>query len=194
METKIEEVESEKPLETWRTTSEYFEKALEHYLPLLEIDSEKVSRVASVGCGYFLEAQALKNVFNRAEIVGIDRNREALESITRHRVIPGDVEVKVMDLRESEDLISEKLYDIIIVRNPDIRLRDNWLQIFKKCRNNLCSQGILFVTTPTEFESERVREVMRGFEIKIAEENKRVIPKTAKTAFRDNYVVVAQKR
>ena len=175
-------------------TSRHFERTLKSNLAALKVDGKAVRNVASLGCGLFLEAPALKRVFPSARIVGIDRDTRSLSRMRDSRWLPQGVEVKRGDLTRPSSLGS-KPYDIIIVRNPDIFYGGDWPEILSSCRQRLTDSGLVFVTCPTGQELQKALGVVEdaGFVVKIYGRNKSAIPESTATIMKDSYLMVAGK-
>lgn len=112
-------------------------------------------QIAILGAGFALEVPSLKNYFtaqgkNIAQVTAVDLDLEGggklfTETIAASIGVP--LEYRIADVGNPVSL-GEELYDLVIVRNPDVhRSETNWQLIFANGFNHLKEGGIFLVTT-----------------------------------------------
>lgn len=180
----------------WQTTSRYFEKALKHYLPKVNVEPGEVKKVASLGSDTFMEAFSLRRVFRNAEIEGIDRRytADSTRAIRTGGLIPDDVVLRSANLTV-EGSLQPDAYDFLIVRNPDTHRVFNWKLIFRNAFAALKAGGIVFVTGATEEEIDQSAWVLERekYQILLKERSDNAIPAEKVIGVRDNFVIIARK-
>lgn len=181
-------------LNFWEITSDHFERTLRRVFEGTQIDPASVRKVASLGCGTFMEARGLRKFFLGAEIEGIDRDGLSFSTIRSKKIIPADVNLRNGDLTDRA-LLGNGQYDVLVVRNPDVYRKSNWKQVFSNMAASLKDGGIVVVTGMTDVETEQSRGLMEGvgMSILIDEPNANAIPDEMKVPARDSYLVVGRK-
>ena len=181
------------------------------YLPknLLEkTKSNQTVKILSIGCGRFREAKSLFNYFspheNLLRLYGIEIDNELLGLAKNDPLIQEKKEqvfLKKADAAEYENYkewISDGLFDLIIVRHPEITFNtDIFIKIFSHCPNLLLKDGYLMVTTHFENEKEMLKLLFKlnKLDCFLEEENQNspTLEIKGEIRYSDKYLLLARK-
>ncbi len=143
-----------------------FSVLLKDYLPKNLLDKTRANKpikIISIACGKFIEAECLLDYFSPNEkqikLYGIEIDEELLNDAT-NRLLKNNgrdhIFLKAGDasnLENYKDWIKDSLFDLIIVRHPEITFNtDVFMKIFSNFNNLLNKNGYLFITTHYEDE------------------------------------------
>lgn len=187
-----------------------FSVLLKEYLPknLSEkIKENKSVKIISIACGKFLEAECLFDYFspheNLIRLYGIEIDKDLLDS-AKKRLLSGDkkdlIFLKCDDatkFENYEEWIKDGLFDLIIVRHPEITFNtEAFMKIFANCKNLLLKDNCIFVTTHHENEKRAVNFLlkMQGFNILTESENKNAATskKGEEVVFADKFLLIGK--
>lgn len=187
-----EKSEASRPLPIWESVSMHFDEILKEYLPVTGVDPQKVKRVASIGCGTFYEAALLTEKFTNAQVIGYERDPFYIGAAKKIPSFPQGVEIKEVDLA-GDDTDLDGVFEVLIIRNPDIHRTENWKKVIGKCIRKLDPKGVIILTNNDQPEGKATLPLLVGLDIKVSEPNKNDWPEDAIMKTTDNYVIVAQK-
>jgi len=143
-----------------------FSNLLKEHLPknlLDKLKENKTVKIISIACGKFIEAECLLNYFSPYEklvkLYGLEIDEELLSS-AKNRLLTNDkkdhIFLKADDASKYgnyEEWIKDGLFDLIIVRHPEITFNtDIFMKIFSNFNKLLDKNGYLFITTHYENE------------------------------------------
>lgn len=176
-----------------RTIQRSFEGTIGQSLEVAGVDPNNVREVADVGVGNFTEAKVLRERFPGAQIWGFDRKVDPL--LKNKVLIPSDVNVVEEDVLTPESEFSRRKYDLIVVRNPDLRNPPNWERVFAACAERLNDYGLIVVTVEHEIELDEVANMLSGLEVRYKGVNASAMSKDVPSvAFRDDFLLVTTKK
>lgn len=189
---------------------ESYSLLLENYLPkdLLEKAKQNKIKILSVGCGKFREAKNLFEYFSSSsgniKLYGIEIDEKIFNESTQDEFIkqkPDQIFLKFADASKIENYsewISDGLFDLIIVRHPEITFNtDIFMNIFSICRDLLLSSGYMFITTHFQNEKDILKLLFSilKYNVLIEEENihSPSIEIDGKSQYSDKFLLVTKK-
>lgn len=185
-----------------------FLNLLKEYLPknLLEkVKENKPVKIISIACGKFIEAECLFDYFSPYEklirLYGIEIDEELLSS-AKNRLLKSDKKDQIFSKsgdasspENYEEWIKDGLFDLIIVRHPEITFNtDVFMKIFSNCKNLLSKDGSIFVTTHHENEKIAIIFLFKilSFNVIVETENKNAasLKKGEDLVFADKFLLI----
>ncbi len=185
-----------------------FSALLKEHLPknLLEkVKEKKTVKIISIACGRFIEAECLFDYFSPYEkfikLYGIEIDKERL-NFAEKRLLERDKKdfislkcANALELTNYEEWIKDGLFDLFIVRHPEITFNTQvFMNIFSNCKNLLVRGGHILVTTHHENEKRAVTALfkMLNFNIVVEVENKKAasLKKGEELVFADKFLLI----
>ena len=185
-----------------------FSALLKEHLPenLLEkVKENKSLKIISIACGKFIEAECLFDYFSPFEklikLYGIEIDEELLNS-AKKRFLEGDkknlVFLKCNDaskIENYEEWISDGLFDLIIIRHPEITFNtDIFMKIFSNCTKLLNKEGRIFITTHHENEKRALSYFLKILKLNtltdIENKNAASLKKGEDLVFADKFLLI----
>ena len=188
---------------------ESFSGLLKEYLPkdfLEKVKQNKYLKIISVACGKFIEAECLFDYFFSYEklikLYGIELDEELLKSAKTRLLTDEKKELIFLKCEDAskpenyEEWIKGELFDLIIIRHPEITFNtDTFMKIFLNCKNFLSRNGYIFITTHHENEKRAVSFLLNslGFHITVEAENSNAVSleKGEDLVFADKFLLIA---
>ncbi len=186
-----------------------FSNLLENYLPknLLEkVKENKTVKIISIACGKFIEAECLLNYFSPHEelvkLYGIEIDEELLSS-AKNRLLTGDKKDNIFlksgdasSPENYEEWVKDGLFDLIIVRHPEITFNtDVFMKIFSNFNKLLDKDGYVFITTHYENEKRALKLLFNILKFSTIHEIENVnaasLKKGDEVVFADRFLLVA---
>jgi chemotaxis methyl-accepting protein methylase len=158
-----------------------FSSLLKEHLPknlLDKLKENKTVKIISIACGKFIEAECLLNYFSPYEkhlkLYGLEIDEELLNS-AQSKLLTNDkkdhIFLKAGDASKYENYeewIKDGLFDLIIVRHPEITFNtDVFMKIFSNFNKLLDNNGYLFITTHYENEKTALSYLLKILKLNI---------------------------
>ena len=180
--------------------NEYFPKNL-----LEKVKLNKPLKIISIACGKFIEAECLFNYFSSNEtlvkLYGIEIDEKLLNS-SKERLLTSDkkdnIFLKTGDASKYENYeewIKDGLFDLIIVRHPEITFNtDVFMKIFSNFNKLLDKNGYLFITTHYENEKTALSYLFKILKLNILADVENKTPASLKKGedlvFADRFLLI----
>ncbi len=187
-----------------------YSSLIENYFPkeLLEKAKTKKIKILSVGCGKFREAKNLFEYFSSHEknlkLCGIEIDENLINSAKDDEFIKSKTEqisfkcADASNIENYKEWISDGLFDLIIVRHPEITFNTEiFMRIFSICGELLLDGGKIFITNHFENEKESLKLLFKliNYKIVIEEENEKSpsIEIDGKKQYSDKFLLIVSK-
>ena len=186
-----------------------FSVLLNEYLPktfLEKVRKGETLKIISIACGKFIEAECLLEYSSPNEklvkLYGIEIDDELLNSAKERLLTDKNKDhifLKSGDaskLENYEDWITDGLFDLIIVRHPEITFNtDIFMKIFSNFNKLLDKEGHVFITTHYENEKRALKFLFNILKLNTIHEIENVsaasLKKGDETVFADRFLLVA---
>ena len=193
-----------------------FLNLLNDYLPKLLLEKVKageIAKILSIGCGRFREAKSLFDYFSLEgkvtgpcllKLYGIEIDDELFKLakcdpyLNEKKDLISLMKADASKFESYKEWISNGLFDLIIVRHPEITFKtDIFIEIFSHCASLLDNNGYLMVTTHFENEKEMLKLLLKlyKFNVSIEKENQGSpsIEVRGESRYSDKFLLIASK-
>lgn len=185
-----------------------FSNLLKSYLPkhLLDKAEKKTVKIISIACGKFIEAECLFDYFSPYEklikLYGIEIDEKLLD-LAKNRFLVTDKKDNIFlksgdatKFKNYEEWIKDGLFDLIIVRHPEITFNtDVFMKIFSNFNKLLDKDGYIFITTHYENEKRALKFLFNSLKLNIICEMENInaasLKKGDEIVFADRFLLVA---
>lgn len=189
---------------------ESYSLLLENYLPkdLLEKAKQNKVKILSVGCGKLREAKNLFEYFSTSskniKLYGIEIDEKIFNESTQDEFIKQKTDqifLKSADASQFENYnewISDGLFDLIIVRHPEITFNtDIFMNIFSICKDLLSDSGYMFITTHFQNEKDALKLLFNILKYNVLIEAENIhspsIEIDGKSQYSDKFLLITRK-
>lgn len=189
---------------------ESYSLLLENYLPkdLLEKVKQNKIKILSIGCGKFRESKNLFEYFSanqgNIKLYGIEIDESLFNESKQDEFIKQKTDqifLKLADASKTENYsewLSDGLFDLIIVRHPEITFNtDIFMNIFSICKDLLSNSGYMFITTHFQNEKDALKLLFNILKYNVLIEVENIhspsIEIDGKSQYSDKFLLVTRK-
>jgi len=129
----------------------------------LGANSNSIQRILDIGCGRGEECLALRELFERADIVAIDLDEDAARAAGSLLSTASRIEVVHGNAITLAGNAATHNYDLIVARHPDVDRRpQNWINVLRFMSDHVSATGTIVLTAYTVPEATFVNNYMES--------------------------------